>query len=66
LRVDPKIKRGEAFRLKVLERSNNKIVVLNYVSSKENVTVECTNCGHVWEKRSDHLLARPYCPECRK
>ncbi|WP_312099282.1 excinuclease ABC subunit C [Niallia sp.] len=65
-KVDPKIKRAEAFREKVLASSNNTIDILNYVSSKEKVTAECKDCGHTWKIRSDHLMAQLSCPECRK
>ncbi|WP_281202994.1 hypothetical protein [Cytobacillus kochii] len=62
VKVDPKIKRAEAFREKVLARSNNTIVILNYVSSKEKVTSECKVCGQTWKIRGDHLMARLYLP----
>ncbi|MCM3584250.1 hypothetical protein M3182_00660 [Mesobacillus maritimus] len=63
---NPKIKRAEAFREKVLARSNNAIDVTNYVSSREKVTAECKGCGHTWKIRSDHLLARFYCQVCKR
>ncbi|MGJ7912621.1 excinuclease ABC subunit C [Neobacillus sp. LXY-1] len=65
-KVDSKVKRAETFKQKVLIKSNNNVDVLNYVSSREKATAHCTSCGHKWEIRSDHLLARPYCPLCRK
>jgi hypothetical protein len=65
-KVDPKIKRAEAFREKVLARSNKTIDILNYISSKEKVTAECKDCGRTWKIRGDHLMARLSCPECRK
>lgn len=58
-------KRIEKYKLKVSERSNNAITVLNYVSSKENVLAKCSHCGYEWEIRSDHLLARAHCPSCK-
>ena len=61
-----KITRSEAYRQKVLKRSDNTILVLNYVSSREKVTAQCTNCEYKWEIRSDHLLTRPYCQQCRE
>lgn len=66
LKVDSKVKRAENYKQKVIIKSNNKIEVLDYVSSKEKVTAKCKSYGHKWEIRSDHLLARPYCPLCRK
>lgn len=61
-----KVRRAEAYKQKVLLKSDNAVKVLNYVSSREKVTAQCTNCGYEWEIRSDHLLRRPYCPSCRK
>ncbi|MCR8848352.1 excinuclease ABC subunit C [Rossellomorea sp. SC111] len=66
VKVDPKIRRAEAFRGKVLAKSNNKIDIVEYISSKEKVTAKCQDCGHTWKKRSDHLLARLYCLRCDK
>ncbi|UOQ84613.1 excinuclease ABC subunit C [Gracilibacillus salinarum] len=57
--------RAEKYKEKIKERSNNKITVFNYISSKEKVTAKCNECSYEWEKRSDHLLARPYCPICK-
>lgn len=61
-----KVKRAEAYKQKVLIKSGNAVKVLNYVSSREKVTAQCTSCGYKWEIRSDHLISRPYCPLCRK
>ncbi|MEG9298050.1 excinuclease ABC subunit C [Mangrovibacillus sp. Mu-81] len=66
VKVDPKIRRAETFRGKVIAKSNNKIDIVEYISSKEKVTAKCQDCGHKWKKRSDHLLARLYCPRCDK
>jgi hypothetical protein len=60
------VKRAEAFKQKVLLKSDTAIKVLNYVSSKEKVTAKCNSCGYEWDIRSDHLLRRTYCPSCRK
>ncbi|MGW6384527.1 excinuclease ABC subunit C [Peribacillus butanolivorans] len=65
-RVDNKVKRAEAYKQKVLIKSDNAVKVLSYVSSKEKVTAQCNICGYEWRIRSDHLLSRPYCPSCRK
>lgn len=65
LKIKSHKKRIERYQLKVRERSNNTITVLNYVSSKENVLAKCNRCGYEWEIRSDHLLARAYCPSCK-
>jgi hypothetical protein len=66
LKVKNKVKRAEAYKQKVIKRSDNTIHVLNYVSSKEKVTAKCKSCEYKWEIRSDHLLSKPYCPLCRK
>lgn len=57
--------RAEKYEEKIKVRSNGKITVFNYISSKEKVTAKCNKCSYEWEKRSDHLLARPYCPLCK-
>jgi Zn finger protein HypA/HybF involved in hydrogenase expression len=66
VKVDPKIRRAEAFRGKVLAKSNNKIDIVEYISSTKKVTAKCQDCGQTWKKRSDHLLSRLYCPSCDK
>lgn len=65
LKIKSHEKRIERYQLKVSERSNNTITVLNYVSSKENVLAKCNHCDFEWEIRSDHLLARAYCQSCK-
>jgi hypothetical protein len=65
-KIDLTAKRSEAYKQKVLIKSDNSIKVLNYVSSKEKVTAQCNNCGHKWKIRGDHFLTRTYCPSCRK
>jgi adenylate kinase family enzyme len=63
---DDKVTRSEIYKQKVLKKSENAINVINFVSSRENVTAQCYGCGYEWKIRSDHLLSRPYCPLCRK
>jgi len=58
-------KRAATYKQKVLIKSDNKIGVINYVSSREKVKAQCKSCEYQWEIRSDHLLSRPYCPSCR-
>lgn len=58
-------KRAEAYKQKVILNSKGAINVMNYISSKENVTAHCTYCEHTWGIRSDHLLKRLYCPLCK-
>lgn len=52
---------------KVSERSNGSLEVdrSSYIGARENVTVHCKVCGYTWSIRTDHLLGRCYCPECR-
>ena len=35
-------------------------------AEKEKLVAHCNKCGHEWSIRADHLLARAYCPICRK
>lgn len=58
--------RAERYAKKVAERSGRKLEVdtNSYVSSKDNVTVCCTDCGYTWSLRADHLLNRYCCPNC--
>lgn len=60
------ISKVDKFKQKIKERSNNEITALTYTSSKEKVLAKCNYCNYEWESRSDHLLARPYCPKCKK
>lgn len=62
--VHPKISRAERYIEKVKNKSNGSIEASNYISSKEKVTALCRTCEHIWYIRSDHLLARTYCPKC--
>ncbi|ADU32520.1 hypothetical protein [Evansella cellulosilytica] len=66
LKVDNKVSRAEAYKQKILKKSNNAINVLKYISSREKVTAQCISCGYEWQIRSDHLLTRTFCPSCRK
>ncbi|GIN88447.1 hypothetical protein J6TS2_48330 [Heyndrickxia sporothermodurans] len=65
-KIDVTVKRAEAYKQKVLLKSNNAVKVINYVSSREKVIAQCNSCGYEWKMRSDHLLRRPSCPSCRK
>ena len=51
---------------KILEKSNQTIVVSNYVGSKDSVDASCITCGHKWKIRADHLVNRCWCPVCKK
>lgn len=58
--------RAEKYYEKILQKSNQTIVATNYSGSKEYVDVRCVICGHKWESRADHLVARCWCPICKK
>ena len=59
-------KRAHRYADKVSERSNGALVVdtTSYVGGRDPVKVRCLKCGHAWTPRTDHLLARPFCPKC--
>lgn len=61
-------KRAQRYVEKVSCRSNRTIEVdvASYVGGKDAVCVQCLSCGYAWTSRADHLLARPYCPKCKK
>ena len=56
--------------LKYIDKLNvnsaGKVSVLAYNGAKEKLVAHCNECGHEWSIRADHLLARAYCPLCRK
>lgn len=58
--------RADNYYKKILQKSNNTIVALNYVCSKDNVDALCITCGHKWKSRADHLVDRCWCPVCKK
>lgn len=62
------VNRAERYAKKVASRSNGKLVVdvRSYTGGKNTVKVRCSDCGNEWSARSDHLLARCYCPKCRR
>jgi len=53
------------YQERITEKSNGKLLVINYNGSREYLSVGCTICGNVWKIRADHLLERPYCPKCK-
>lgn len=59
-------KRAQSYAEKVSNRSGGSIEVdvTSYVGGKDPVRARCVRCGHTWTPRTDHLLARPYCPKC--
>lgn len=58
--------RADKFKEKILQKSNQTIVVADYTSSREVVHAQCTICGYIWKPRADHLLERCWCPKCKK
>ena len=54
------------FNAKLSTRSNNTLIAISYVGSNLPARARCLICGHEWEARADHLLARPFCPSCRR
>ena len=67
-RIERSNRIADTYAEKVLKLSNQTIKVLKetYTKSKEPVTVECLVCGYKWNVRSDKLLAKCSCPQCRK
>lgn len=58
--------RAETYYEKVLQKSNSTIVAINYIGAKNDVDAICITCRHKWKIRADHLLARCWCPICKK
>lgn len=58
--------RTQKYFEKIKENSAGKVSALTYNGSKEKLTAHCNECGHEWNIRADHLLARAYCPLCKK
>lgn len=58
-------KRRERYcnRLKTLTTS---ITVLTYQDSKTPVTYRCEHCSFEWSSRSDRILAKPVCRNCKR
>lgn len=60
------INRTQRYFDKIKVISAGKLSVLGYNGAKEYLTAHCNECGKEWNIRADHLLARVYCPLCRK
>ena len=60
------LKRAQKYFDKVKEASAGKVEALTYYGSNKNLTAHCNECGNEWNIRADHLLARAYCPLCKK
>ncbi len=63
---EKQINRSQKYFEKIKENSAGKVSVLAYNGAKEKLTAHCNECGYEWNIRADHLLARAYCPLCRK
>lgn len=59
-------KRAQRYADKVSYRSGGVLAVdvSSYAGGKDPVRVRCSICGHTWTLRTDHLLARSFCPKC--
>lgn len=53
------------YKEKVYNRSEGKLLVNSYISSKENANISCLQCGYNWNSRADRILGKPYCPKCK-
>ncbi|MDD6158556.1 MAG: exonuclease domain-containing protein [bacterium] len=60
------INRSQKYIDKLNVNSVGKVSVLAYNGAKEKLIAHCNECGHEWNIRADHLLARAYCPLCRR
>ncbi len=58
--------RAQKYFERLKENSAGEVSVLAYTGSKEKLTAHCNKCGYEWNIRADHLLARAYCPLCKK
>ena len=54
------------YREKLLSLSNNKISAHSFQGSNKPVEAVCLICNYNWSPRADHLLARPWCPVCKR
>ena len=59
-------KRAQRYAGKVSDRSGGALAVdaTSYIGGRDPVKVCCSKCGYTWMPRTDHLLARPFCPKC--
>ncbi|MCL1847709.1 MAG: exonuclease domain-containing protein [Coriobacteriia bacterium] len=58
--------RADKYYRKVIDRSNGTVTASGYFGSRDNVTAKCSHFDHEWTIKADQLLARPYCPECKR
>lgn len=63
---EQQLNRSQKYFEKLSVNSAEKVSVLAYNGAKEKLVAHCNECSHEWSIRADHLLARPYCPLCRK
>lgn len=58
--------RADNYLEKILQKSNRTIAAINYTGAKDDVDAICLVCNHKWKVRADHLVARCWCPACKK
>ena len=63
---EKQINRTQKYIEKIKKNSAGKVSVHSYNGAKEKLTAHCNECGHEWNIRADHLLARASCPLCKK
>jgi hypothetical protein len=63
---EQKLNRSQKYYDKLSVNSAGKVSVLTYNGAKEKLVAHCKECDHEWSIRADHLLARAYCPLCKK
>ena len=63
---EQQLSRSQKYFDKLRVNSLGKVSALNYNGAKEKLVAHCNECSHEWSIRADHLLARAYCPSCRK
>lgn len=63
---EKRLNRLLCYKDKVKIKSNDKLSIIDdtFIDSRHKVTVTCKSCGHRWQRRTDHLLNRCYCPKC--
>lgn len=58
--------RADNYLEKILQKSNHTIAAIHYTGAKNDVDAICLVCNHKWKVRADHLVARCWCPACKK
>ena len=58
--------RADNYLERILQKSNHTIAAFHYTGAKNDVDAICLVCNHKWKVRADHLVARCWCPACKK